>query len=60
MSKELWIAAHEELIDEYLEAHPSADWTEACEKTADKADERARDKYADMVDAARQRAKEQR
>jgi hypothetical protein len=58
--KELFIAAHEELIEEYLEAHPEADWSEAYEATADKADERMRDKFADMVDAAHDREKDRR
>lgn len=57
MSKEIFIAAHEELIAEYLEAHPEATEAEAYDKTADAADERYRDKYADMVDEARMRAK---
>lgn len=59
MSKELFIAAHEELIEEYLLRHPDADWHEAYEKTADAADGRYRDRFADMVDAARQRAKDE-
>ena len=59
MSKELWIEAHMELVEEYLERHPSADWDEAYEATADAANERYRDKYADMVDAAKQRAKDE-
>jgi hypothetical protein len=58
MSKELFIAAHEELIEEYLNDHPDADWCEAYDKTGDVAGERYRDKFADMVDAARLRAKE--
>lgn len=58
MSKELYIAAHEELIEEYLEKHPDADWGEAYEKCADAADGRYRDKFADMVDQARQRHKD--
>lgn len=60
MSKEIYIAAHEELIEEYLESHPDADWNEAYEKCADAAYDRYRDKFADMVDAARQRAKDSR
>lgn len=59
MSKELFIAAHEELVEEYLEQHPDADWNEAYEKTADVANDRYRDKFADMVDAAKQRAKDE-
>ena len=57
MSKELYIAAHEELVEEYLEAHPDASWDEAYEKTADAAWNRMRDKWADMIDAAKDRAK---
>ena len=36
MSKEAFIHAHEELIAEYQELHPEADWTESYEKTASK------------------------
>lgn len=58
MSKEIFIAAHEELIEEYLETHPGATEAEAYDKTADAANDRYRDKFADMVDAAKQRAKD--
>jgi hypothetical protein len=58
--KDLFMAAHEELIELYLEAHPEADWSEAYEATADGAYERMRDKFADMVDAAHDRAKDER
>lgn len=58
MSKELFIEAHEELIEEYLLKNPDADSAEAYDKTADAAWERSRDKFADMVDAAKQRAKD--
>lgn len=57
MSKELFIAAHEELIGEYLEKHPEATEAEAYEKTAYAADERYRDKLGDLIDAARDRMK---
>lgn len=56
--KELFIQAHEELIAEYLEEHPEATEAEAYETTADAASERMRDKYADMVDSARQMQKD--
>lgn len=59
MSKEIFMAAHEELVEEYLEKHPDADWSEAYDKTADAANDRYRDKFADMVDAAKQRAKDE-
>ena len=55
--KELFIAAHEELVEEYLINHPDADWSEAYEATADDIDSRYRDKFADMIDAATDRAK---
>ena len=51
--KELFIAAHEELIEEYLEVHPEADWSEAYEKTGDLAYNRYIDKAADIADTAR-------
>jgi hypothetical protein len=59
MSKELWMAAHQELVEEYLLDHPDADRAEAYDKTADFASDRCRDKFADMVDAAKQRAKDE-
>lgn len=60
MSKEIYIAAHEELTEQYLQTHQDADWNEAYEKCADGAYDRYRDKFADMVDGARQRAKDER
>ena len=58
MSKELWIAEHEKLIEEYLNDHPDAVWSEAYERTADDVDGRLRDRIADMIDAAKDRAKD--
>ena len=60
MSKELFIAAHEELIEEYLERHPTATEAQAYDATADGAWDRSRDKMADMIDRARQRSKDER
>lgn len=57
MSKDLWIAEHERLVDEYLEEHPDADWTEAYERTADLVDARVADRIGSMIDEARDRAK---
>lgn len=57
--KELFIQAHEELIEQYLEKHPNADWGEAYDKTADAAYSRMTDKYTDMVDQVRQRMKDE-
>ena len=57
--KELFIQAHEELIEEYLEKHPNATEAEAYDATADAAYGRMRDKYADMADSVRMKMKEQ-
>lgn len=53
MSKELYMAAHEALIDEYLEETGSDDWSAAYEATADQAFERMQDQLADRADAIR-------
>ena len=55
--KELFIAAHEELIERYMNDHPEVTWHEAYEKTADSVYDSYRDRFADMIDAARDRAK---
>lgn len=55
--KELFIIVHEELATEYLETHPNATEQEAYERTADAAFEGMKDRIADMIDAARDRAK---
>lgn len=60
MSKELFIAAHEQLIERYLEQHPNATEAEAYDKTADHAYDRMTDNMADMADRLRQRAKDER
>ena len=49
MSNELFMAAHEDLIEEYMAKHPDADWNEAYEATADGA-------YGLMVDRLRDHA----
>lgn len=59
MSKEMFMDAHDELIEQYLIDHPDADHDEAVEKTAERAYDRMVDKYADMIDAAKQRAKDE-
>jgi hypothetical protein len=58
MSKDMFIAAHEELIEQYLIDHPDCDWSEAYERTADFIDARYSSNVADKIDAARQRAKD--
>ena len=50
MSKELFMDAHEQLIEEYLEKHPEASDAEAYEKTADFAYERMCATIADQAD----------
>ena len=59
MSKEMFIAAHETLISEYLEDHPEATEAEAYDKTADRAYDRMRDNLADIGDRAKQRMKDE-
>ena len=54
----MYIAAHEELIAEYIEAHPDADWSEAYDKCADGAWNRMTDKIAAVVDSARDMMKD--
>lgn len=56
--KELFIEAHDELIEEYLEQHPDATEQQAIDATADAASDRMADKYAAMIDHARQLEKD--
>jgi len=55
MSKELYIACHEALIEEYLNENSLDDshWHEAYEATADKAYARMQDMLADRADNIR-------
>ena len=56
-SKELFMVAHEQCVESYLEEHPDADWSDAYEATADAAWKRYIENVADMIDAARDREK---
>lgn len=58
MDKEILIRAHEELVEQYLESHPSATWDQAYERTACRAHERARDYFMEAIDEARMRVKD--
>lgn len=58
MSKEMWLRAHEDLVAEYLEAHPGVSWTAAYEVTADRVNDRLIDLYAEMIDHERMMEKE--
>lgn len=62
MRKELYIACHEALIEEYLEENGLDDdhWDAAYEATADKAYDRMRDVLADRADAAWEAFRERR
>lgn len=60
MSKELFMAAHEQLVAEYLDKHPNATWNQAYEATADGAYEHMRESLADRIDTLRQREKDSR
>lgn len=48
--KDLYIAAHEAEMAEYLDAHPDADEHEAYEATADSAHDRMSDRMASAID----------
>lgn len=50
--KDLWIEAHERLIEEYMDRNPYVSWDVASARTAPMVDERAADEFAAMVDAA--------
>jgi hypothetical protein len=58
MSKEAYMAAHEQLVEEYLEAHPNATWQQAYDRTADGAWDRSRDNLADAADHYRDMMKD--
>ena len=58
MSKEHFMTAHDALIEEYLKAHPEAEWHDAYEATADGAWDRMRDTLADRADHLRQLRKD--
>ena len=57
MSKELFMAAHDQLVEEYLEEHPDADESTVYDLTADAAYKRYIEIVADMNDAAKERRK---
>ena len=57
--KDLYIAATEEIIEELMAESPDMTWEEAYEKSADLAGDRYREKFASMVDGAKDRAKSQ-
>lgn len=56
--KELWMAAHEKLIEEYMELHPNATDEEAYDATAGGAGDRMADDMAAMADHMNDMAKE--
>lgn len=60
MSKELYMQAHEELIENYIDSHPNASWQEAYEHTSDNAYNHMRERLADHADDLRQRQKDER
>lgn len=57
-TKEMFMAAHEELIERYLEKHPNATEAQAYEATADAAYGHMTDKLADRADRVRKAMKE--
>ena len=59
MSKERFMAAHERLVEEYMEENPLADWSDAYERTADAAYRLMADDMADAADFERKRRREE-
>ena len=59
MSKEIWIAAHEKAIEEAMDADPNLTWSDAyhSDAVAKRADVLCAERWADMIDEARDRAK---
>tara|TARA_Y100001933_G_scaffold90783_2_gene91771 strand:- start:1911 stop:2096 length:186 start_codon:yes stop_codon:yes gene_type:complete len=58
MAKAHFIAAHEELVGEYLDQNPNVTEAQAYERTADKAHARMVANLADRVDHLRQLRKD--
>lgn len=58
MSEEWFMAAHEQLIEEYMEEHPEATDDEAYKATEDKAYDRMVDNMAGAGDAMHDRMKD--
>lgn len=56
--KELYLQAHENLIENYLQRHPNSTWDEAYSRTADGTYDAMQDRLADMADFEKTRRKE--
>jgi len=56
--RELYMQAHEELMELYLERHPEATEAEAYDKCADGAYDRMRDRLCDHADYLRKAKRE--
>lgn len=59
MSKELFIAEHDRLAHAYLEDNPTASLAQAYEATDVCAYDAMRERFADMADWVKQRAKDE-
>lgn len=57
--KDHYIAAHEELIERYLETHEGVSWEQAYDLCADRAYDHMVDKMADHADYLRKAKREQ-
>ena len=57
MSKEMWIAQYDRLLNEYEENHPECSPQEAEAYAEKKIDARYRDAFADLIDGAKLHAK---
>lgn len=58
MSKEMYIAAHEELIERAMDEDPDLSWDEAYGQTADAAWGHMNDQLADMADSLHEKHRE--
>lgn len=55
--KDMFLKAHDQLIEEYLEKYPNATEMQAIRATQDFAYQRATEMFANMVDEAKDRRK---
>jgi hypothetical protein len=58
IGKEMFLRAHERLVEEYQDRHPEADWSEAYEKTTPNVMARVESDMADLADSLKDQAKE--
>lgn len=60
MNKDLLMAEHDRLIDEYMDEHPESNWSVAYEQTSARAYDAMAERYAEMADYLRDKMKDER